>query len=70
MPTMQKFTWLDDENETLFEAELAGLEEDQEFLETFSGVTMLLDAVTHAEGDEALEDGEFEAAFEDELLAS
>jgi hypothetical protein len=57
---MQKFTWLDADDETLFEAELNALEEDQEFLEHYYGVTMLLDAV---EGAEELE-------FEDESLAS
>lgn len=47
---MTKLSWLDDETEALFEDELEQLEEDQAFLETYFGVTMLLDALS-AESD-------------------
>jgi hypothetical protein len=56
---MQKFTWLDNEDETLLEAELASLEEDQDFLSHYYGVSMLLNAVSEAD-----EYVEFESDFE------
>lgn len=62
---MQKFTWLDNDDETLLEAELASLEDDQDFLSHYYGVSMLLEAISEAD-DEA--DEGFE--FEDESLAS
>ncbi|MNS14781.1 hypothetical protein D3C72_464050 [compost metagenome] len=48
---MQKFTWLDAHDETALEAELDALEQDQAFLEHFYGVTMLLDAIDHADSE-------------------
>jgi hypothetical protein len=58
---MQKFTWLDNEDETLLEAELASLEEDQDFLSHYYGVSMLLNAVSEADG---YAEGEFESDFD------
>ena len=63
---MQKFTWLDSDDETLLEAELASLEEDQAFLEHYYGVSMLLEAISEA--DELDDDLDFD--FDNESLAS
>jgi hypothetical protein len=49
---MRKLTWLDAEMEGTYEDELNRLEDDQDFLEQFYGVSMLLDAISGPAHDE------------------